>query len=136
MQPTIAIIYASGITGTTKKTGKYIAEALGADVFDLKKQTVIDISGYRKIIFGTGVHGGKPYAKLVDFIEANKAAIERKSTALYICCKYDGDKGDEQCKRISESFGITNASYFTGRGEKNENGFLLAVDEFISKQRV
>jgi menaquinone-dependent protoporphyrinogen oxidase len=135
-QPTIAVIFASSLTGKTRKTGKYISEELGADLFDLKKQTIINISGYRKIVFGTGIHNGKPYAPLVKFLEDNKDEIAKKKTSLYICCMYDDEKGENQCEKISEQLGIPNAVFFSGKGEKNEAGFENIVDDFIAKQRV
>lgn len=135
MQPTIAVIYASSFTGNTKKTGKYIADALKADTFDLKKQTKIDIKGYKQIVFGTGIHAGKPYKDLVKFLADNKAEIANKKISLYICCMFDDEKGEKQCATVSSTLGIPNAVFFCGKGEKNEAGFEKKVDDFIAKQR-
>ncbi|UAL07035.1 MAG: flavodoxin domain-containing protein [Candidatus Methanogranum gryphiswaldense] len=135
MQPTIAVIYASSITGNTKKTGKYIADALKADTFDLKKQTVIDLKGYKQIVFGTGIHAGKPYSPLVKFLEKNKADLTGKKVSLYICCMFDDEKGEKQCATVSTTLGIADAAFFCGKGEKDEAGFEKKVDDFIAKQR-
>jgi menaquinone-dependent protoporphyrinogen oxidase len=135
MQPTIAVIYASSITGNTKKTGKYIADALKADTFDLKKQTVIDLKGYKQIVFGTGIHAGKPYGPLVKFLEKNKADLTGKKVSLYICCMFDDEKGEKQCATVSTALGIADAAFFCGKGEKDEAGFEKKVDDFIAKQR-
>lgn len=136
MQPTTAIIFSSGVTGKTKKTGKYIAKALDADLFDLKKQTTIDLTAYNKLIFGTGIHAGKPYKALVSFLENNKDEIAKKKTSLFICCLFDEEKGQKQCDGVSETLGISDAVFFSGKTEKNEEGFETIVDDFISKQRV
>jgi menaquinone-dependent protoporphyrinogen oxidase len=130
-----AVIYTSKF-GRTRKTGKYIANELGADSFDLKKQTIINMAEYKHIIFGTGIHAGKPFKALVEFMEANKDELSKKKISLFICCKFDGEKGSEQCKKVSDTLGIKNATFFPGKEEKNEDGFSGSVDDFIRRLRV
>jgi menaquinone-dependent protoporphyrinogen oxidase len=131
----IAIIYASKF-GRTRKVSKYIAAELGADSFDLKKQTVINMSEYKHIVFGTGIHAGKPFKSVVEFIETNKDELSKKRQSLFICCKFDGEKGSEQCKRVSDELKITNAAFFPGKEEKSEEGFGKTVDDFIRRLRL
>lgn len=135
MQPTIAVIYISK-TGKTKKVAEYIASNLGADIFDLKKQTVIDLKGYKKIVFGTGIRFGSPYDAIMKFQEANKAELAKKKVSLFICCLFNEEKGEGQCRTVSESLGISNAMYLDSKKPKNEAGFDATIDEFIAKQRV
>ena len=130
----IAVIYATGMTKNTKKLATYIAGKIGADIFNLKEITKIDISGYDEIVFGTGVHAGKPYKQVKEFIEENKEALAGKKLFLFISCMYNDEKGDKQCETISNDFGISNAVYFNKKAdEMNEAGFPAAVDDFISK---
>ena len=130
----IAVIYATGMTKNTKKLATYIAGKIGADIFNLKEITKIDISGYDEIVFGTGVHAGKPYKQVKEFIEENKEALAGKKLFLFISCMYNDEKGDKQCETISNDFGISNAVYFNKKAdEMNDAGFPAAVDDFISK---
>ena len=129
-----AVIYATGMTKNTKKLAEYIAKSIGAEIFNLKEITKIDISGYDEIVFGTGVHAGKPYKQVKEFIEENKEALAGKKLFLFISCMYNDEKGDKQCETISNDFGISNAVYFNKKAdEMNDAGFPAAVDDFISK---
>lgn len=129
-----AIIYATGMTKNTKKVAEYIASKIGADKFNLKDLMRIDISGYDRIIFGTGIHAGKPYKQVKEFIENNKDALAGKQVKLFISCMYNGEKGDNQCKAISEELGIPDAVYFNKKSEEmNEAGFPKAIDDYIAK---
>ena len=46
-----AVIYATEITKNTKKLAEYIAKSTGAEIFNLKEITKIDVSGFDEIIF-------------------------------------------------------------------------------------
>jgi len=127
-----AIVYSS-TTGKTRKIADYIAKELKADIFDLKKQTVIDLSEYSHVIFGTGIHAGKPYRAVVDFLRKNQDQLSKKKTSLFIACMYDDKKGEDQTKKVSEALGITDAFFFAGRGDKNEAGLNASVDVFIGE---
>ena len=79
-----AVIYATGITKNTKKLAEYIAKSTGAEIFNLKEITKIDVSGFDEIIFGTGIHAGKPYKPAKEFIDNNKEALAGKKLFLFI----------------------------------------------------
>ena len=86
------------------------------------------------MIFGTGVHAGKPYKPLVQFLDANRDALKGKKLHLFIVCMYNGEKGDAQRDKIAEELGIQDAVYFNNKGcEMNEAGIPVAVDEFIAR---
>lgn len=126
-----AIIYSTGLTKNTKKIAEYIAKRKGADIFNLKEITKIDIGGYDTIVFGTGIHAGKPYKPVVDFIGNNGDALNGKKLHLFISCMYNDDKGDKQCEAVSEQLGIHDAVYFNKKAEEmNDAGFPKAVDDF------
>lgn len=129
-----AIIYATGMTKHTKGVAVYMARQLKADIFNLKQITKINVTEYDTVIFGTGIHAGKPYKPLVDFLEANRDALKGKRLYLFLDCKYNGEKGDAQCDRVAQELGIKDAVYFNAKGcEMNEAGVPVAVDEFIAK---
>jgi len=129
-----AIIYSSKL-GKTRKIAEYVAKALKADIFDLKKQTVIDISEYDHIIFGTGIHAGKPYKPLKEFLEKNKDQLLKKKTTLFLSCMYDDLKGTKQLEAVSAELKIRDAFFFHGKGEKNDAGMEKTVDEFIKEMQ-
>lgn len=131
----IAIIYASSFGGHVAETAKYMAKELDADIFDLKKQTKINMTSYNRVIIGTGIHAGKPFGKVVSFVKDNKAVLDDKKTSLFICCMYMGDKGDAQCEKVSKDLGIPDAAYFPDKGETDENGVKKGVVSFIQRMR-
>lgn len=129
-----AIIYATGFTKNTKGIADYMAHELKADVFNLKQITKINLTDFDDVIFGTGVHAGKPYKPLVQFLDANRDALKGKNLHLFIVCMYNGEKGDAQRDKIAEELGIQDAVYFNNKGcEMNEAGIPVAVDEFIAR---
>ena len=128
-----AVIYATGITKNTKKLAEYIAKSTGAEIFNLKEITKIDVSGFDEIIFGTGIHAGKPYKPVREFIDNNKEALAGKKLFLFSSCRYNDEKGDKQCETVSNEFGISDAVYFNKKAEEmNEPGFHAAVAAFIT----
>ncbi len=129
-----AIIYSS-FMGKTRKIAKYIADRLNADIFDLKVQSNIDISGYSRIILGTGVHAGRPYARVTKFIEDNRSELNDKEVVLFISCLYDGDKAANQCSEITMEYQLSNSVYFSTRSQKNDAGLSKDVDVFIERMK-
>jgi menaquinone-dependent protoporphyrinogen oxidase len=127
-----AVVYTSAL-GKTRKIAKYIAKELDADSFDLKKLSSINLSEYKHIIFGTGIHAGKPYKPLIEFLEKNKEQLKGKKTTLFLSCKFGEEKGETQVQRISEELGIKDAFFFPGRGEKNDEGINADVDNFVKE---
>jgi Flavodoxin len=125
-----AVVYASSL-GKTRKTAIYIAKSLKAEAFDLKKQTVIDLSEYKQIIFGTGIHAGRPYGPLVKFLEENKKQLVGKKVSLFICCRLGDENGKTQAEKVSAKLDIPDVYFFSGSSEKNDEGFVKAIDEFV-----
>ena len=47
---------------------------------------------------------------------------------------YNDEKGDNQCEKIATDLGIPDAVYFNKKAEEmNEDGFPVAVDDFIAR---
>lgn len=129
----IAVIYATGMTKHTKSLADYIAKQADADVFNLKEITMINTTEYDTIVFGTGIHAGKPYKPLVEYIEKNKDSLVQKKLYLFISCMYNDEKGEKQKEAVAEQLGIQHAVYFNKKAEEmNEAGFPKAVDDFIA----
>lgn len=129
-----AVIYATGLTKNTKAVADYIAKSIGADVFNLKQLTKINMTGYDTIVFGTGIHAGKPYKPLVQFISDNQDALVGKKLYLFITCMYNEEKGEKQRDAVAQQLGIHKAVYFNKKGgEMNSAGLPAAVDDFIAQ---
>lgn len=126
------IIYSS-FSGKTRAVSKYIADKLGADIFDLKQQSNIDLSFYKTVILGTGVHGGKPYGRLTSFVEAHTDELRDKQVYLFVCCLFNGERAENQVGAIAKEYGFSNAVYFCSRSEKNEAKLSKDVDVFIER---
>lgn len=131
----VAIVFFSK-GGRTRDVAEYVAKALGADTFDLKSNPTIDLSAYDRIIVGSGIRMGKPYKPAVQFAVDNADAFKGKTVYLYFCCLYDDEKGAAQCQKLAKQFGITDATFFPVKGEKNESGVVKDVDAFISRMGV
>lgn len=130
----IAVIYATGLTKNTKKVAEYIARKIDADIFNLKEITMINVTEYDTIVFGTGIHAGKPYKPLVEYIDKNKVSLVQKRLFLFIECMYNDEKGNKQRDEVAKRLGIQRAVYFNKKAdEMNEAGFPKAVDDFIAE---
>ena len=129
-----AIIYSS-FAGKTRKVANYIAGKLNADIFDLKVQSNIDLSGFSRVIIGTGVHAGKPYSRVTKFIEDNRSELNDKEVVLFISCMYNGERAENQCSDITKNYDLSNSVFFSTRSEKNEAGLSKDVDVFIERMK-
>ena len=127
-----AIIYSS-FAGKTRKVANYIAGKLNADIFDLKVQSNIDLSGFSRVIIGTGVHAGRPYSRVTKFIEDNRSELNDKEVVLFISCMYNGERAENQCSDITKDYDLSNSVFFSTRSEKNEAGLSKDVDVFIER---
>ena len=129
-----AVIVSSSFTHRTRKTGKYISEVLGADFFDLKEDSRIDISCYSNIILGSGIHNGKIYAPMVKFLVAHEEELQMKDreVSLFICCIFEGDKGANQLQKVGDKTGIERRIFLSGKTALNEKGFETKLDDFIA----
>lgn len=129
------VIYASKL-GSTRKTAKYIAEGLDADIFDLNEQSIIDLSRFGRVIIGTGIYGGRPNKLVASFIENNKGQLEGRKVGMFICCAFDDEKGKTQCDKVSMTLGINDAVFFPGVRIQHRKGLLPEVDGYISRLKI
>ena len=131
----IAIIYASSIGGHVRKTAELFAKELDADIFDLKKQSDIDLSGYDKLLLGTGIHAGHPYSKMNAFVDGHREYIDSVSTSLFICCMYNDEKGAAQAAKVADKYRLHDVSFFPDSSPKDEDGFSKEMRAFVERIR-
>jgi len=131
-----AVIYFSSVGKHVANTASYIAKQLGADLFDLKKQSNIKLDSYGKVIIGTGVHFGKPYSRVSSFVESNKEELSKRRTALFVCCMSASEQGEKQCQDIANEYGIADAAFFPDGSAKNGDGVSADADAFVGRMRL
>jgi len=100
-----AIIYASK-HGTTEKVARSIAEKLTGtnevELFSLKKNPNIDISGFETVILGSSVYMGQASGKMKAFCKANEPVLLQKKTGLFVCGMHP-DK-EQQEKELKDAY--------------------------------
>jgi menaquinone-dependent protoporphyrinogen oxidase len=123
----VLLAYASR-TGTTIGVAEAIGKTLGergfaADVVPLEENP--SVAGYDSVLIGSAVQGAKPLPEAVEFIKANRAALQEIPTALFLVHFFfrSGSEGDV---KMRESYVeeirplIPNApiQFFAGRFDK------------------
>jgi len=76
------IIYKSIHHGNTKKIAEEMASSLEADLLDLKDANKDIIKNYDLFGFGSGIYYGKPYKKLMKFVEELDPVENKKAFAF------------------------------------------------------
>ncbi|MBI5679627.1 MAG: flavodoxin family protein [Methanobacterium sp.] len=94
-----AIIYMSVHRGNTKKIAEAMANALEADIFDLKDVNHDIIKEYDLIGFGSGIYYWKPHKKLRKFVEELDNVENKK--AFHFSTSGDGRYYDWLEKKLS-----------------------------------
>ncbi len=69
--------------GTTKKYAEWIAEDLGADLFERKDASIEALTGYDVIVYGGGLYAGGVSG--LPFITKNYDKIKDKRILLFTC---------------------------------------------------
>jgi len=77
-----AVVYESKY-GTTKKYAEWIAEDLGADLFERKDASIDTLTGYDVIVYGGGLYAGGVSG--LPFITKNYDKIKDKRILLFTC---------------------------------------------------
>lgn len=119
-----AAIFTSKL-GNTRAVAEYIAGRTGMDVFDLKKGAP-DISPYERIVLGCGVYAGKLAGRMRKFIEAT--SFEGKDVQLFVCCKYNDEKGEKQLADLTKDMPFLSFKVFFS--EKQKGDVTPEVQEF------
>ena len=124
-----AIIYYSK-HGTTERVAHLIGEKLSPELeyISLKEFHNPDIQGYDRIILGTSIYAGHPGRLMSKFCNKNRAQLEQKIIALFICGMNDTQEV-EQLKKAFPEYLHSNAVAETILGGE----FLFDKMNFIEK---
>ena len=125
------VIYAS-TAGNTKAAAEYIASKTGGRAVPVSATKASDIEWAETVVFGSRIHAGGVSKDILRCMEDNKDLLSGKKVAMYICCLFDGCKGNDQCKTVSGKVGIE-CSYFTSMKKKLKTNDTLELDAFIAK---
>ena len=98
-----AIIYYSK-HGTTERVAHLIGEKLSPEpeYISLKEFHNPDIQGYDRIILGTSIYAGHPGRLMSKFCNKNRAQLEQKIIALFICGMNDTQEVEQLKKAFPE----------------------------------
>lgn len=125
------IIYAS-TAGNTKAAAEYIASKTGGRAIPVSAVEESDIDWADTVVFGSRIHAGGVSKEILRCMEDNKDLLSGKSVSMYVCCMFNGEKGDNQCKTIGDKVGME-CTYFTSMKKKLKNNDTLELDAFIAK---
>ena len=83
------VVYAS-FMGSTKEVAAKIKETLEdkgckVDVMAAENKAV-DLSKYGLVVIGSAIHGAQPHPDVVEFVNMNREALNKKPTAVFIVC--------------------------------------------------
>ncbi len=119
----------SGDSNTTA-VAEYIAEKTGGKAVSVEDASRVDLNSYDKVVIGTRVRAGKVPTDISEYVSKNKAAIDSKSPAFFLCCLYNSDRGKRQLDKISSELGISKSVYIN-KGKKTVKEAGNPVDRFI-----
>jgi menaquinone-dependent protoporphyrinogen oxidase len=105
MTDRILVAYSTA-AGSTAGVAEAIGQAISGDgvVVDvLKAKDVRDLSPYRAVIVGSGIHAGRVYRDTLAFLERHQGALSRVPVAYFVVCLTMKDGTDEN-RRRAEAF--------------------------------
>lgn len=89
----IAVIYKTKY-GSTKRYAEWIAEKLGADIFEISKFNFSEIDKYNAVFFGSSVNAGR--IKKINFIKDNWNKLKNKTVVIFSVSASPSDDPDQQ----------------------------------------
>lgn len=101
----IVIIYSSRY-GSTAQNAKWIAEGLEGKAKVVAVNDAGDLSGYEKVILGSGIYNGQLHQDMSAFLEQRKDEIKDKIVALFVTCGSPPDYAQRYLDMFAEKCGI------------------------------
>jgi menaquinone-dependent protoporphyrinogen IX oxidase len=90
-QKSVVIIYGSRY-GSTARTAEWIAEGMAGKATVVAAKDAGDLSGYEKIILGSGIYNDGLHADMAAFLEKRGAEVKDKVVAIFVVCGMPPDQ--------------------------------------------
>jgi menaquinone-dependent protoporphyrinogen IX oxidase len=84
-QKDVAIVYASRY-GSTARTAEWIAAGMAGKAAVVSVSDVGDLSGYKKVILGSGIYFDKLHPEMDSFLEKRGEEVGGKLLAIFVVC--------------------------------------------------
>ena len=126
------IIYSSVHKGNTEKVAKAMAEAIKADLVNVKGANAVKIEDYDLIGFGSGIYGGMPDAAMMGFIEKLPGHLGIKAF-VFITCGFERSRENRIMQQELRKKGFEVIGDFACRGFTDYG--LLKIVGGVSKGR-
>ena len=84
-QKNVVIIYGSRY-GSTAQTAAWVAEGMAGKAMVVSAKDAGDLSGYEKVILGSGIYGDQVHVDMAAFLEKRGAEIKDRIIALFVVC--------------------------------------------------
>lgn len=136
---TLVVYYTMG--GTTKETVELMIEKSGKNkfnVFNIKENTNINISGYDRIYIGSGVYGGNMLMEIAKFVKDNVAELKRMDIIIFIHALGSEDKYQEIAAKVMAPLGAKKYDLFYLGGKSDltkQNFFIRALMKKLAKTK-
>jgi flavodoxin len=124
--------------GKTEKVAEAIAQELGCEAVDLKKETP-DVSGVDLLFVGSGNYGGAPHETLQGFLDSLQPSSNSKAAVFATsggpdpkCISVIKEALEAKGYKVVSSFDCRGQFLFANRGHPNETD-LKNAKEFASE---
>jgi menaquinone-dependent protoporphyrinogen oxidase len=93
-QRSVVIIYGSRY-GSTAQTAEWIAAGMEGQAAVVAAKDAGDLSGYEKVVLGSGIYNGALHADMAAFLEKKGVEIKDKIVALFVVCGMPPEQAGE-----------------------------------------
>jgi menaquinone-dependent protoporphyrinogen IX oxidase len=91
VKKSVVIVYGSRY-GSTAQTAAWIAEGMEGRAAVLPAKEAGDLSGYEKVILGSGIYNDQLHADMSAFLEKHGEEVAKKLLALFVVCGTPADQ--------------------------------------------
>jgi flavodoxin len=100
----VVIVYASRY-GSTAQTAQWIAEGMAGKADVVSASDAADLSGYGKVILGSGIYNDALHADMAAFLEKSGAEIGAKVLAVFVVCGMPPDQAGGYLEMLAAKCG-------------------------------
>ena len=90
----VVIVYSSRY-GSTAQTAEWIAAGMEGQATVVAAKDAADLSGYEKVVLGSGIYNGSLHADMAAFLEKRGAEVKDRIVALFVVCGMPPEQAGE-----------------------------------------